>query len=132
MISTLNEAPVTGDAVLLERLIANLLDNAERYNVDGGTVSIATSTDNGASIMRVINTGEVVPADQLDRLFLPFTRLDDRTRHRGFGLGLALVSSIAAVHGGTIQTAAIATGGLDISVRLPRRYTTDGPTRRPP
>ena len=40
MISTLNEAPVTGDAVLLERLVANLLDNAERYNIDGGTVSI--------------------------------------------------------------------------------------------
>jgi signal transduction histidine kinase len=132
MISTLNEAPVTGDAVLLERLIANLLDNAERYNTDGGTVSVATSTDNGASTLRVTNTGEVVPADQLDRLFLPFTRLDDRTRHQGFGLGLTLVSSIAAVHGGTIQTAAIATGGLDISVRLPRRHTTDNPTGRVP
>jgi signal transduction histidine kinase len=126
-ISTLNEAPVTGDAVLLERLIGNLLDNAERYNVDGGTVSIATSTDNGASIVRVTNTGEVVPADQLDRLFLPFTRLDDRTRHEGFGLGLTLVSSIAAVHGGTTQTAAIPTGGLDISVRLPRRHNPDSP-----
>ena len=38
MISKLDEAPVTGDAVLLERLIGNLLDNAERYNIDGGTV----------------------------------------------------------------------------------------------
>ena len=63
-ISTLDEAPVTGDAVLLERLVANLLDNAERYNIDGGTVSISTTTDNGASIMRVINTGAVVPADR--------------------------------------------------------------------
>ena len=47
--ATLGEAPVTGDAVLLERLVANLLDNAERYNVAGGTVTVSTSTDNGAS-----------------------------------------------------------------------------------
>jgi signal transduction histidine kinase len=122
MSSALDEAPVTGDAVLLERLIGNLLDNAQRYNIDGGTVSIATGTDNGASTVRVTNTGDVVPADQLDRLFQPFTRLDDRTRHEGFGLGLALVSSIAEVHGGTVHAAALAAGGLDITVQLPRRY----------
>ena len=75
--------------------------------------------------MRVINTGQAVPADELDRLFLPFTRLDDRTRHEGFGLGLTLVSSIAAVHGGTVHAAALATGGLDISVHLPRRHNVD-------
>ena len=48
----------------------------------------------------------------VERLFLPFTRLDDRIRHDGFGLGLTLVSSIAAVHGGTVQATAVATGGL--------------------
>jgi signal transduction histidine kinase len=125
MISTLDQAPVTGDAVLLERLIGNLLDNAERYNIDGGTVSIVTGIDTSGSIVRVTNTGEVVPAHQVDRLFMPFTRLDDRTRHDGFGLGLTLVSSIAAVHGGTIQAAALSTGGLDISIHLPRHHNTD-------
>jgi signal transduction histidine kinase len=117
----LGEAPVTGDAVLLERLVANLLDNAERYNTPGGTVSISTTTEDGASLVRVVNTGRVVPPDQVERLFLPFTRLDDRTRHEGFGLGLALVSSIAAVHSGTVRAIAIPAGGLDITVRLPRR-----------
>jgi signal transduction histidine kinase len=120
--ATLGEAPVTGDGVLLERLVANLLDNAERYNIPGGTVSISTATDDGASLVRVINTGQVVPPDQLDRLFLPFTRLDDRTRHDGFGLGLALVSSIATVHSGTVHAIAVPDGGLDITIRLPRRY----------
>jgi signal transduction histidine kinase len=120
--AALGEAPVTGDGVLLERLVANLLDNAERYNVAGGTVSISTSTDNGVSVVRVVNTGRVVPPDQVDRLFLPFTRLDDRTRHDGFGLGLALVSSIATVHNGTVDATAMPDGGLDITVRLPRRY----------
>ena len=121
--TTLEEAPVIGDRVLLERLVANLLDNAERYNVVGGTVTISTTTDDGGSVMRVANTGPVVPPEQVDRLFTPFARLDNRTRHDGFGLGLTLVASIAAVHGGTVEANATPTGGLDVSVRLPRRDT---------
>jgi signal transduction histidine kinase len=119
--ATLDQAPVTGDAVLLERLVDNLLDNAERYNIPGGTVTISTAAHDQTSVLRVVNTGAVVPADMVQRLFLPFTRLDDRTRHDGFGLGLTLVSSIAAVHGGTVDATAMPTGGLDVSVRLPRR-----------
>jgi signal transduction histidine kinase len=121
IMTTLEEAPVVGDGVLLERLVANLLDNAELYNVVGGTVAISTTTDDGASVVRVANTGPVVPPEQVDGLFTPFARLDNRTRHDGFGLGLTLVASIAAVHGGTVEANATPTGGLDISVRLPRR-----------
>jgi signal transduction histidine kinase len=120
-IATLDDAPVTGDGVLLERLVANLLDNAERYNIPGGTVEITTTADDAASVLRVVNTGAVIPTDMVQRLFLPFSRLDDRVRHNGFGLGLTLVSSIAAAHGGTVDATAMPTGGLDISVRLPRR-----------
>jgi signal transduction histidine kinase len=122
--TTLGEAPVTGDAVLLERLVNNLLDNAERYNVAGGTIEISTTAHDATSMLRVVNTGAVVPADMVERLFLPFTRLDDRIHHDGFGLGLTLVASIAAVHGGTVYATAVPTGGLDISVRLPRRDNT--------
>ena len=121
--ATLDEAPVTGDGVLLERLVANLLDNAERYNVADGTVAISTGAHDGISALRVVNTGALVPAEMVERLFLPFTRLDDRTRHDGFGLGLALVASIAAVHNGTVHATALPSGGLDITVRLPRRVT---------
>jgi signal transduction histidine kinase len=117
----LDEAPVTGDGVLLERLVDNLLDNAERYNITGGTVTISTTTHDATSVLRVVNSGAAVPADMVERLFQPFTRLDDRTHHDGFGLGLTLVASIAAVHGGTVDATAVPTGGLDISVRLPRR-----------
>jgi signal transduction histidine kinase len=127
-ITTLGEAPVTGDAVLLERLVDNLLDNAERYNIPGGMIEISTTAYDATAVLRVVNTGAVVPADVIDRLFLPFTRLDDRTRHDGFGLGLALVSSIAAVHGGTVDATAVPSGGLDISVRLPRRDNAVTPT----
>jgi signal transduction histidine kinase len=120
-ITTLDEALVTGDGVLLERLVDNLLDNAERYNTSDGTIAISTAAHDATSVLRVVNTGAVVPTGMVERLFLPFTRLDDRTRHDGFGLGLTLVSSIAAVHGGTVDATAMPTGGLDISVRLPRR-----------
>jgi len=67
----------------------------------------------------VVNTGPVLPAHMVERLFLPFTRLDDRTRHDGFGLALA--SSIAAAHDGTVQAIALAAGGLDVTARLLRR-----------
>ena len=79
----------------------------------------------------MINTGDIVPAHQLDRLFMPFTRLNDRTRHEGFGLGLTLVSSIAAVHNATIHTVAVPSGGLDITVRLPRRGSSTPPGSGP-
>jgi signal transduction histidine kinase len=125
-VATLDEAPVTGDVVLLERLVNNLLDNAERYNVPGGTLEISTTTRDATSVLRVVNTGTVVPAHMVERLFLPFTRLDERTRHDGFGLGLTLVSSIATVHGGSVVATAVPTGGLDISVRLPRRDNAHG------
>ncbi len=117
----LEPGPVGGDGVLLERLVGNLLDNAEQYNVPGGSIAISTAAIDDAAVLRVGNTGPVVPPDQLDRLFQPFTRLDDRTRHDGFGLGLALVSSITAAHGGTVSAAAVPTGGLDVTVRLPQR-----------
>jgi signal transduction histidine kinase len=73
-ITTLHEAPVTGDRVLLERLVTNLLDNAERYNIAGGTVAISTTVHDATSVLRVVNTGAVVPTDMVKRLFLPFTR----------------------------------------------------------
>jgi signal transduction histidine kinase len=127
-ITTLGAAPVTGDSLLLERLVNNLLDNAERYNTAGGTVTLSTTTYDGTAVLRVVNTGAVIPPDMVERLFHPFTRLDDRTRHDGFGLGLTLVSSITSVHGGTIDATAIPTGGLDITIRLPRRHHGVGTT----
>jgi Histidine kinase-, DNA gyrase B-, and HSP90-like ATPase len=118
-VSTSFEGPFTSSRPSLKSMA--LLDNAERYNTAGGTVAISTTAHDATSVQRVVNTGAVVPADMVERLFLPFTRLDDRTRHEGFGLGLALVSSIAAVHGGTVDATAVPTGGLDVTVRLPRR-----------
>jgi signal transduction histidine kinase len=117
--AALQPALVTGDPLLLERLVANLVDNAARHNVPDGLVTVGTATHNGTGELRVSNTGPVVPADRVDALFEPFTRLDERTGD-GVGLGLALVASISAIHHATISAASRPGGGLDVIVRIPR------------
>jgi signal transduction histidine kinase len=111
---------VRGDPTLLERLVANLVENALRYNTTEGTVRVSVRHESGGdAVLQVENTGPVVPPDQLERLFQPFTRLNDRVGAHGFGLGLPLVESIVAAHDGQVTTVSRAEGGLDIVVTLP-------------
>jgi signal transduction histidine kinase len=99
--ATLEPAVISGDPVLAERLIANLVDNAARYNHAGGDIWISTRTITDSTQLTVANTGPVISPADADRIFQPFQRLSDRTSHDGSGLGLAIVASIAAIHGGT-------------------------------
>jgi signal transduction histidine kinase len=115
----LEPARISGDPVLAERLIANLLDNAVRYNVPGGVVWISTRTVTGTSVLTVANTGPVLRPADADRIFQPFERLSDRTSRDGFGLGLAIVASIAAVHGGSAVARPRDGGGLSVTVSIP-------------
>jgi signal transduction histidine kinase len=140
----LGPAPALGDPRLAERLAANLADNAIRYNVPGGLVEItAGHRDDDRAFLAVTNTGPVIPPDQLGRLFQPFQRLAqgriaegrrverDRTERGrnergqaeqgGLGLGLAIVSAIAAAHGAELHAVTRAAGGLTIEVVFPPR-----------
>ncbi|HVD90443.1 MAG TPA: HAMP domain-containing sensor histidine kinase, partial [Jatrophihabitantaceae bacterium] len=99
--ATLEPAVISGDPVLAERLIANLVDNAARYNAASGDIWISTRTAAGGSELTVANTGPIISPTDADRIFQPFHRLNDRTSHDGSGLGLTIVASIAAIHGGT-------------------------------
>ena len=114
----LQPAVTSGDPVLLARLVANLVDNAVRHNVAGGDLWLTTSTVDGQGTLVVTNTGPLVAADAVDSLFEPFRRLHDRTSRDGFGLGLAIVASIAAVHGGTVAAHPMPEGGLRITVTM--------------
>ena len=119
--ATLEPAVISGDPVLAERLIANLVDNALRYNRPaGGEVWVVTRSVAGGSEVGVANTGPVVAAADVGRIFQPFERLSDRTSHDGSGLGLAIVASIAAIHGGTAGARPRDDGGLSVTVTIPR------------
>jgi len=113
---------VDGDPRLLERLVANLVDNAITHNVEGGSVRVSTGSEDGRAALTVTNTGPVVPGSELDRLFQPFQRLDPRRLHRGgHGLGLSIVRAVAAAHGATIEAQSSPHGGISIEVSFPRR-----------
>ena len=117
--ATLEPAVISGDPVLTERLVANLLDNAVRYNEAAGEVWVNTRTLAGGTQLTVANTGPVISPADADRIFQPFERLSDRTTHEGSGLGLAIVASIAAIHGGTVAARPRSAGGLSVTVTMP-------------
>jgi signal transduction histidine kinase len=114
----LDPAVISGDPVLAERLIANLLDNAVRYNSSAGDIWISTSTS-ATCRLTVENTGPVISPADVDRIFQPFQRLSERTSHEGSGLGLAIVASIAAIHGGAATARPRKEGGLTVTVTIP-------------
>ena len=121
--ATLEPAVISGDPVLAERLIANLVDNAVRYNAAAGDIWISTRTIAGSSHLTVANTGPLISPADADRIFQPFQRLNDRTSHDGSGLGLTIVASIAAIHGGTATARPRNDGGLSVTVTFPSAGT---------
>jgi signal transduction histidine kinase len=123
LITTLGPAPVQGSPRLLERLAANLVDNAFRHNTLDGSVAIMTVADDQHAVLSVTNTGPAVPPEAVSRLFEPFQRLNGtRTQQAsGHGLGLSIVQAIATAHGASIATRVQPGGGLSIEVSFPRR-----------
>ena len=117
----LSSSPALGDQVLLERLVANLIDNAVRYNLTGGSVRVVTGSDDDASYITVTNSGPLVPESAVTSLFEPFTRLEERVSNgQGAGLGLSIVTSVVNAHHGHLHAEALPNGGMTISARLPR------------
>ena len=118
-------ATISGDPVLLERLIVNLIGNAIKYNEPGGWVEIEVTPgpDGPGGTLAVRNTGAPVPAEAVPVLFEPFRRLGgDRVRGRGgVGLGLAIVRSIVTAHQADLRARPRPEGGLDIVIDLPGR-----------
>ncbi|MFI5911992.1 sensor histidine kinase [Dactylosporangium sp. NPDC051541] len=114
----LGTAPAAGDQRLAAILVGNLLENAIRHNVSGGVVEIVTEHPGR---LTVANTGTVIPATEVDRLFQPFQRLGtDRTdQTEGHGLGLAIVAAIANAHHAPLSASPAPEGGLHITVTFP-------------
>jgi signal transduction histidine kinase len=108
-------APLEGDRPLIERLVANLVDNAVRHNVDGGRVAVTTRP----GLVQVENTGALLRPEDVQRLAEPFERLHRDCDGRGAGLGLSIVRSVADAHGARLELAPRAGGGLVAAVAFP-------------
>jgi signal transduction histidine kinase len=121
--TVLGSAPATGDARLVESLVANLVDNAISYNIDAGRIEISTRATPDGARLSINNTGPIVPLDELGRLFQPFQRLGDQrvSFARGHGLGLAVVQAIATAHGATLTARPRLEGGLEVQVTFRTR-----------
>lgn len=118
----LSEAVTRGDALLLERLVYNLVENAIRYNDRGGWVRVACRPcENTWVELAVSNTGPVLTSYQAGELWEPFRRLDSErlAGSGGAGLGLSIVRSITQAHGGTVDSRPREQGGLELIVTLP-------------
>ena len=118
--TALQPAPACGDLVLLDRLVANLVDNAVRHNTAGGWIQVATGTRAGQAYLTVTNGGPVIADGMTPLLFEPFRRLDGPAGGGpGMGLGLSIVRSVTTAHHGTVTARSRPAGGLDVSVQLP-------------
>ena len=96
--TALSAAATKGDPRLAESLVVNLVDNAIRYNVTGGRVTVSTVRAAGQATLRITNTGPQVPPDQVDRLFQPFQRLGgERTGNAGWARPVSVAPCAAAM-----------------------------------
>lgn len=114
----LKPSPTWGDQPMIERLTANLVDNAVRHNIVGGRVSVRTGERSGQPTLRVTNSGPVIQPDDMAALFEPFRRLGPAraAETEGVGLGLSIVAAVAAVHHAEIEAQPLPNGGLDVWV----------------
>jgi two-component system heavy metal sensor histidine kinase CusS len=114
-----------GDKLMLRRAVNNMLSNALRHSLPGGTVSVRIERhDRGVIEMAVENTGEDIPPEHLPRLFDRFYRVDSSRQRNseGAGLGLAITKSIVEAHGGSVGVES-REGRTCFSVKLPVRPT---------
>jgi signal transduction histidine kinase len=111
-------AALDGAPLLIQQLAANLIDNAVRHNVPGGSIQVSTSASPAGAVLSVTSSGPVIAAADVDRLFQPFQRLGPRPARRdgGHGLGLSIVRAIATAHAATIGARPRPGGGLAIEV----------------
>ncbi|MFD5427565.1 sensor histidine kinase [Streptomyces sp. NPDC127084] len=118
--SYLGAASTTGDPILLEQLVRNLVENAIRHNAPGGSVTVETRKDASGAQIVIGNTGAQISPHEIPMLFEPFRRLTDRVGSaRGSGLGLSIVRAVAQAHDGDVTAAPRKGGGLVVHVTLP-------------
>ena len=115
-------AEYTGVSSVLEEIVYNLLDNAVKYNREGGRADISVEDGAESIIVTVSDTGIGIPADSIGRVFERFYRVDKSHSRRigGTGLGLSIVKHGVALHGGTVNISSAEGSGTTVSFTLPK------------
>ncbi len=111
---------VGGDVQRLQRMVANLIDNALKYTPSQGRVTVSLDEKEGGVELSVSDTGVGISETELPRIFERFYRCDQSRSQPGTGLGLSLVRAIAAAHGGSIAVTSSPGKGSIFTVTLPR------------
>ncbi|UXI65851.1 PAS domain-containing hybrid sensor histidine kinase/response regulator [Tahibacter amnicola] len=107
------------DPVRLTQVVANLLNNAARYTSDGGRICVTVGGEQGHAVLSVRDNGNGIPEPMLPRVFDIFTQVE-HTPQGGLGIGLTLVRSLVAMHGGIVEARSAGVGkGSEFVVRLP-------------
>jgi two-component system sensor histidine kinase KdpD len=111
--------PILADPGLLERVVANLVANAQRFAPPGHPPMLAAAVRAGRVELQVVDRGPGIPAEARDRVFRPFQRLGDTDPSTGIGLGLALSRGLVEAMNGTLRPEQTPGGGLTMVVSLP-------------
>jgi CheY-like chemotaxis protein len=126
---------VSGDAVRLTQVLANLLTNAAKYTNTGGRITVGVEKRGGRAVVSVRDNGIGIAADQLHSVFEMFTQVDrsNRRAQGGLGIGLTLVKSLVAMHGGRVEARSEGLGhGSEFVVELPIAHETPKQSSLPP
>ena len=123
---------VEADRKSLQRIAANLLDNALKYSPAGSTVHVSIGSEDALVSFSVRDEGPGIPPQELPRVFERFYKGDSSRATAGSGLGLAIVKHLVRAHAGTVEAASPPGSGAAFTVRLPRRFAGLRPARRRP
>jgi CheY-like chemotaxis protein len=117
---------IYGDAVRMEQVVNNLINNANKYTGAGGVIRVSVGADAEHAVLRVSDTGAGLAPEMVERVFELFTQVEgslDRAQG-GMGIGLTLVRNLVALHGGTVTAQSAGLGeGSEFIVRIPRVTT---------
>jgi signal transduction histidine kinase len=111
--------PITADRTRIQRILANLIDNAVKYTPEGGRFSVRLREEHGMALLEVADNGPGIPFAERDRVFERFHRLDASRTAPGNGLGLSLAKAFAVAQGGDVELSETIPHGCTVTLRLP-------------
>jgi signal transduction histidine kinase len=114
-----NQGIIDGDALALDRVFANLLNNAFKFTPDGGAITLNIVRHGGEAMVSVRDSGPGIDPAKLSTLFQKFNRIEINERQEGIGLGLFIVKELVAAHGGRVEVESSLGQGSCFAVFLP-------------